>query len=158
MGIPFQAIHFAVYEGIKKILLEPIIWRPYLTNSPDLDDAIEDSLSTQLIAGGTAGGVAAAITTPFDVVKTRLQTQGVSSATQYHSISVVGPREFRLSSSFESTGCCLLNPPPTPFLLSHPAASHATNHSRRGRLLVVARPQAPGHVQRASGGGVLGDL
>lgn len=92
MSIPFQAIHFAVYEGIKKVLLEPIIWKSYLksdTPDLDLDDVIEDSLSTQLIAGGTAGGIAAAITTPFDVVKTRLQTQGVSSATQYHSISVV---------------------------------------------------------------------
>ena len=94
MGIPFQAIHFAVYEGIKKMLLEPIIWKPYLSSTSlnstlDIDDVIEDSLSTQLIAGGTAGGVAAAITTPFDVVKTRLQTQGVSSATQYNSISVV---------------------------------------------------------------------
>ncbi|GAX73490.1 hypothetical protein CEUSTIGMA_g942.t1 [Chlamydomonas eustigma] len=120
MSIPFQLLYFSVYEGTKKVLLEPVLWRhgsrnsselktvqqkavtqrhhapsfsvkpPILSPSEeDLDEAMEDSLSTQLLAGGLAGGVAAAVTTPFDVVKTRLQTQGVHSATQYGSTSVI---------------------------------------------------------------------
>lgn len=49
----------------------------------------EEGLRVQLLAGGVAGGLAAAATTPLDVVKTRLQLEGLSSATRYNTTSVV---------------------------------------------------------------------
>ncbi|KAI3427269.1 hypothetical protein D9Q98_007201 [Chlorella vulgaris] len=48
----------------------------------------EEGLRVQLLAGGVAGGLAAAATTPLDVVKTRLQLEGLSSATRYNTTSV----------------------------------------------------------------------
>lgn len=73
MNIPFTAIHFATYESCKKLLAMQE----------------DESLAVQLAAGGTAGGVSAALTTPLDVVKTRLQLEGVNSATRYQSTAVV---------------------------------------------------------------------
>ena len=72
MNVPFTALHFATYESAKKLLV--------------LED---ESLAVQLAAGGTAGGVSAALTTPLDVVKTRLQLEGVNSATRYGTTAVV---------------------------------------------------------------------
>lgn len=83
MSVPFQAIHFAMYEGAKKILLNPSSWRgggegqssslgdrtnegasspqtnEKASDDGDGEDDLEDNLMTQLIAGGLAGGVAA---------------------------------------------------------------------------------------------------
>ena len=85
MSVPFQAIHFAMYEGVKKILLNPMTWQGQGqevssssstinlgegkegeksgSGSPaaveDDEDDLEDNLMTQLIAGGISGGVAA---------------------------------------------------------------------------------------------------
>ncbi len=73
MNVPFTAIHFATYESCKKLLA--------------MEE--DESLAVQLAAGGTAGGVSAALTTPLDVVKTRLQLEGVNSATRYSSTAVV---------------------------------------------------------------------
>ena len=65
MNVPFVAIHFAAYESCKKLLRE---------------SAEDEGFWTQLTAGGIAGGFAAAATNPLDVVKTRLQTDGVLGA------------------------------------------------------------------------------
>lgn len=73
MNVPFTAVHFAVYETAK------IFLRGHE----------EESLAVQLVAGGTAGAAAAAVTNPLDVVKTRLQLEGVNSATRYYGTAVV---------------------------------------------------------------------
>lgn len=74
MNIPFTAIYFATYEGSKKLLGR---------------HQEDEGLLVQLIAGGVAGGSAAAVTNPLDVVKTRLQLEGVNTATRYESTSFV---------------------------------------------------------------------
>ena len=62
MTIPFAACQFAVYERTKKLL------NPKGEYSPVI----------HVVAGGMAGAVGAAVTTPLDVAKTLLQTRGTS--------------------------------------------------------------------------------
>ena len=63
ISIPFNAIQFTVYEQIKRLV------NPRGEYSP----------STHIFAGGVAGAVAAAVTTPLDVAKTILQTRGTAN-------------------------------------------------------------------------------
>merc|ERR1739848_342196 len=65
MNIPYHAIYFASYESYKLALT------PMWGASSD-----EHSIGMHLLAGGAAGATAGALTTPLDVTKTRLQTQG----------------------------------------------------------------------------------
>ncbi|KAF9485535.1 mitochondrial carrier [Pholiota conissans] len=62
IAIPFNAIQYTVYDHLKRFA------NPRNEYSP----------STHIVAGGVAGAVAAAVTTPLDVAKTMLQTRGVS--------------------------------------------------------------------------------
>eukprot|EP00122_Pirum_gemmata_P011104 Pgem_evm1s10278 len=59
MNVPFQSIHFLTYENLN-VMLNPE--RKY--------DPI-----THMLAGAGAGAIAAAATTPLDVIKTALNTQ-----------------------------------------------------------------------------------
>src|SRR5690606_685187 len=62
MTIPFTALQFTVYESLSKVLNPKKKYDPL----------------THCAAGGAAGAVAAAVTTPLDVIKTLLQTKGNS--------------------------------------------------------------------------------
>lgn len=62
MNIPFQSIQFGFYDLFRRSL------NPSGTYSP----------LTHVMAGGMAGAVAAALTTPIDCCKTLLQTRGAS--------------------------------------------------------------------------------
>ena len=61
MNAPYTAVHFSTYEAAKRVL-------------GDLA-ADEESLAVHATAGAAAGALAAALTTPLDVVKTQLQCQ-----------------------------------------------------------------------------------
>ncbi|KAK1398160.1 Mitoferrin like [Heracleum sosnowskyi] len=78
MNAPFTAVHFAAYEAAKKGLMEL---------SPD-SVADDETLLVHATAGAAAGGLAAAVTTPLDVVKTRLQCQGVCGCDRFSSCSI----------------------------------------------------------------------
>lgn len=65
---PYSAIFFAVYEGAKRS------WKKALGIRQDGSLPMKANLS----AGALGGAVAGAVTTPLDVIKTRLQTQGDS--------------------------------------------------------------------------------
>ncbi|EYC16086.1 hypothetical protein Y032_0035g3142 [Ancylostoma ceylanicum] len=59
MAIPFQSVHFMTYE----------FWQQVLNPEHKYDP------KSHLVAGGMAGGLAAAVTTPLDCIKTVLNTQ-----------------------------------------------------------------------------------
>lgn len=59
MNIPFQSIHFAVYEFCQKLTNKDGAYNP----------------PAHVISGAAAGATAAALTTPLDVCKTLLNTQ-----------------------------------------------------------------------------------
>ncbi|WWC65555.1 uncharacterized protein I303_108173 [Kwoniella dejecticola CBS 10117] len=63
MSVPFTAVQFSAYESLKTLM------NPDGSYSP----------ITHCTAGGIAGGLAAAVTTPLDVAKTLLQTRGSNS-------------------------------------------------------------------------------
>lgn len=73
-NIPHSIIKFYTYESLKQMLV-----------SSQLPNQQPNTLQT-LLCGGLAGSTAALFSTPFDVVKTRLQTQMPGSMQRYHSI------------------------------------------------------------------------
>ena len=62
------------------------------------------SLPTFLCAGAISGALAAAVTTPLDVIKTRLQTQGMTRA---HQSKVSVPLRRYTHGDTRAAGCLL---------------------------------------------------
>lgn len=62
-NIPFAALNFGFYEYTSSLLNPTSTYIPYY----------------HCLSGGIAGGIAAALTNPFDCIKTALQTRGVST-------------------------------------------------------------------------------
>ncbi|KAI4370076.1 hypothetical protein MLD38_018460 [Melastoma candidum] len=74
-NIPHSIIKFYTYENLKMWMLSP------LHSGVPLN-----TIQTVTHCGGIAGSTAALFTTPFDVVKTRLQTQQSGTASQYNGV------------------------------------------------------------------------
>ncbi|KAH6824708.1 Mitochondrial substrate carrier family protein [Perilla frutescens var. hirtella] len=81
MNAPFTAVHFATYEAAKRGLMKV---------SPGNGGEDEENLLVHATAGAAAGALAAAVTTPLDVVKTQLQCQGVCGCDRLSSSSISG--------------------------------------------------------------------
>lgn len=73
-NVPHSIIKFYMYENLKKL------------TSSSQETNTHPNTSQTLICGGLAGSTAAIFTTPFDVVKTRLQTQIPGSIRQYDGV------------------------------------------------------------------------
>lgn len=108
-------------------------------------EAEEETLSVQLIAGGLAGGCAAAVTTPLDVAKTRLQTEGVHSSTKYSTSAIATLRQI-----VQEEGLSAIWRGVQPRVLFHvPAAAvcWGTYETVKGFLVQhQERPEPPGAV------------
>lgn len=66
--VPFSALQLAFYEKFRRLAII------YNAHSDDL------TLCTELLTGAAAGGLAGVLTTPLDVIKTRIQTATLDTA------------------------------------------------------------------------------
>ncbi|GER33074.1 mitochondrial substrate carrier family protein [Striga asiatica] len=84
-NVPHSVIKFYTYESLKQVVL------------PGTKSNAQANVSTTLVCGGLAGSMASLFTTPFDVVKTRLQTQIPGSVTPYggvfNTLTKIGKQE-----------------------------------------------------------------
>lgn len=71
MTVPFTALQFLAYESISTAMNPSKTYDPF----------------THCAAGAIAGGFAAALTTPMDVIKTMLQTRGTATDPELRSVN-----------------------------------------------------------------------
>ncbi|TGJ80237.1 hypothetical protein E0Z10_g8515 [Xylaria hypoxylon] len=71
MTVPFTALQFLAYESISTAMNPNKTYDPF----------------THCTAGAVAGGFAAALTTPMDVIKTMLQTRGTATDSELRSVN-----------------------------------------------------------------------
>lgn len=80
MNVPFMSVHFGVYESLKVVL-----------ERRGVDGAARHGL-----AGAMAGALGGVISNPLDIIKTRLQLQGVGGAPRYTSARAAALAIWRL--------------------------------------------------------------
>lgn len=78
--LPFSALQFAFYEK----------FRQYAFAYKGLDQKNEFDYNLELGTGAAAGGLAGILTTPLDVIKTRIQTQTPASGTRLDNSILTG--------------------------------------------------------------------
>ncbi|KAK4194604.1 mitochondrial carrier domain-containing protein [Triangularia verruculosa] len=71
MTVPFTALQFLAYESISTSMNPTKAYDPF----------------THCVAGAVAGGFAAALTTPMDVIKTMLQTRGSATDAELRTVN-----------------------------------------------------------------------
>lgn len=71
--VPFSGLYWWGYEEVKKVLETARQHAPHLSSSESEAPSTASAFLDSFIAGATSGSVAAFVTTPFDVGKTRQQ-------------------------------------------------------------------------------------
>lgn len=93
MNLPFGCVSVAVNESARKII----------------NPSGKYNFLSSLLAGSIAGTIAAAITTPLDVIKTKLQTQNLEPCPRVGSIRIIGVNTVEASLANQNVHGIILN-------------------------------------------------
>ena len=87
--LPFSAFQFTFYENFRQWAFQLTDRYGTVVDSFKKAETISLPLYAELLTGAAAGGLAGILTTPLDVVKTRMQTQNGTSGVILKSTSIV---------------------------------------------------------------------